>query len=82
MVKTVSLACASEARVGDYVLVHVGLAIGVVDEAEAARTFEYLRQMGELEGLDTADARASGASSDSGKVSTGNAPAPTPAPLP
>jgi len=38
--------------VGHYVLVHVGFAISVVDEAEAMRTFEILKQMGELEELE------------------------------
>jgi hydrogenase expression/formation protein HypC len=37
-----------EARVGDYVLVHVGFAISRVDEEEAARTLALLREMGEL----------------------------------
>lgn len=48
IVKEVNLAYVPEATEGDYVLVHVGFAIGVVDEAEAAQTLEYLRQMGEL----------------------------------
>lgn len=51
VVKEVNLACVPEAKVGDYVIVHVGLAIGIVDAEEAARTFEYLRQMGELHEL-------------------------------
>ncbi len=46
--KEVSLAYVPEAGAGDYVLVHVGFAISVLDEAEAARTLDYLRQMGEL----------------------------------
>jgi hydrogenase expression/formation protein HypC len=36
------------AKVGDYVLVHVGLALSVVDEAEARRTFELLEEMDQL----------------------------------
>jgi len=36
-----------EAGVGDYVMVHVGFAISRVDEIEAARTLEYLRQLDE-----------------------------------
>ena len=50
--KEVNLAMVPHAQVGDYVLVHVGVAISVVDEAEALRTFEYLRQIGETEELD------------------------------
>lgn len=52
VVKQVSFTCAPEARIGDYVLVHVGLAISVVDEQEAEETFRYLEQMGDLDGLE------------------------------
>ena len=52
IIKDVSLAYVPEAREGEYVLVHVGFAISVVDEAEAMRTFEILKQMGELEELE------------------------------
>ncbi len=45
VVREVSLAYVPEAQVGDYVLVHVGFAISRVDEAEARRVFEYLRQI-------------------------------------
>jgi hydrogenase expression/formation protein HypC len=48
IVKQVSLACVPEARVNDYVMVHVGMALSVVDEKEAAETLSYLKQMGEL----------------------------------
>jgi hydrogenase expression/formation protein HypC len=50
--KEISLAYVPEAREGEYVLVHVGFAISVVDEAEAMRTFEILKQMGELDELE------------------------------
>ena len=46
--KEASLAFVPEANVGDYVLVHAGFAISVVDAAEAAQTLEYFRQIGEL----------------------------------
>jgi len=52
IVKEVSLAYVPETEEGHYVLVHVGFAISVVDEAEAMRTFEILKQMGELEELE------------------------------
>ena len=39
-----------EAKIDDYVLVHVGVAISIVDEEEAKLTFYYLNQMGEVEG--------------------------------
>jgi hydrogenase expression/formation protein HypC len=48
VVKEVSLAYVPEAQVGDYVIVHVGFALSIVDETEASRVFEYLEQMGEL----------------------------------
>ena len=48
VVKEMSLAFAPEARVGDLVLVHVGFAIGVIDAAEAERTFTHLREIGDL----------------------------------
>ncbi len=48
VVKEVNLAYVPEAKVGDFVLVHVGFAISVVDEAEAAQVFEYLKQMADL----------------------------------
>ena len=51
VIKEVSLACVPEAKPGDYVLVHVGMALSVVDEQEARQVFEYLRQMEELEEL-------------------------------
>jgi len=52
VVKQVSLTCTPEANVGDYVLVHVGVAISVVDPKEAEETYTYLKQMGELDGLE------------------------------
>jgi hydrogenase expression/formation protein HypC len=43
---------ADEVRPGDYAIVHVGFAISRVDEAEARRTFEALREMSQLDELD------------------------------
>jgi hydrogenase expression/formation protein HypC len=48
VLKTVNLAFVPEAKVGEYVLVHVGLAISVVDEEEANKVFGYLKEMDEL----------------------------------
>jgi len=48
VIKQASLAYVPEVRVGDYVIVHVGFALSKVDEAEAEKVFEYLKQMGEL----------------------------------
>ncbi|MCI5083846.1 MAG: HypC/HybG/HupF family hydrogenase formation chaperone [Saprospiraceae bacterium] len=49
IVKEASLEMVPAAKEGDYVLVHVGVAISIVDEAEAKKTFQYLEQMGEVE---------------------------------
>lgn len=43
---------AGEVTTGDYVIVHVGFAITRVDEEEARRTFEALREMSQLDELD------------------------------
>ena len=51
ILKEVSLAYVPEAKVGDYVIVHVGFALSLVDQAEALKVFEYLKEMGELEEL-------------------------------
>ena len=48
IVKNVNLSYVPEAKIGDYVVVHVGFALSIVDEAEAKQVFEYLRQMDEL----------------------------------
>jgi hydrogenase expression/formation protein HypC len=44
-----------EVAVGTYVIVHVGFAISIVDEAEAQRTFEVLRELSLLDELAWAD---------------------------
>jgi hydrogenase expression/formation protein HypC len=51
VLREVNLAFVPEANVGDYVVVHVGVALSKVDEDEARQVFEYLRLMGELEEL-------------------------------
>ena len=56
IIKEVSLALVPEARVNDYVLVHVGAAISTIDEDEAKKTFEILRQLDELNDLKKPDA--------------------------
>ena len=52
VLKEASLAFVPEAKVGDYVIVHAGFAISQLDEQEAARVFEYLNQMQELDDLE------------------------------
>lgn len=55
ILKEVSLTLVPEANVGDYVLVHVGAAISIIDEVEAKKTFDLLKQLDELHELDTLD---------------------------
>ena len=43
---------AGEVEVGDYAIVHVGFAISKVDEEEARRTFEVLKEMSQLDELE------------------------------
>lgn len=43
---------ANEVSVGDYVVVHVGFAISKVDEEEAIKTFQALKEMSQLEELE------------------------------
>lgn len=52
--KDVCLACVPDVRPGEYVIVHVGVAISKVDEDEAQRVFALLREMEDLSELDVA----------------------------
>ncbi len=42
--KEISLAYVPEAQVGDYVVVHVGFALSIVDQQEATETLSYLQE--------------------------------------
>ncbi len=53
--KEASLEMLPDADVGDYVLVHVGVAISKVNEEEAQKTFKYLAEIGELGDLEDVD---------------------------
>jgi hydrogenase expression/formation protein HypC len=52
IVREASLDYVPEAKVGDFVLVHVGFAISTVNAEEAARTYELLEQMDQLTELE------------------------------
>ncbi|MBZ0203732.1 MAG: HypC/HybG/HupF family hydrogenase formation chaperone [Ignavibacteria bacterium] len=52
IVKDVNLAYTPEAKVDDYVIVHVGFALNTVDESEAVKVFEYLKAIDGLEELE------------------------------
>ena len=51
IIKEVNLSMIPDAKIDDYVLIHVGVAICIIDEAEAQITFNYLKQIGELDEL-------------------------------
>ncbi len=49
--RVISVQLLPQAQVGDYVLVHTGFAISIVDPEEARITLDLLRQMGDLDPL-------------------------------
>ena len=53
IIKQVNLSMVPGINVGEYVLVHVGVAVGKIDEQEAMLTLEYLEQMGEMNDLNS-----------------------------
>lgn len=50
--RRVCLACVPDVKPGDYVIVHAGIAISQVDDAEARRVFAYLDEIGDRDGWD------------------------------
>jgi hydrogenase expression/formation protein HypC len=75
ILKEASLAYVPEAQIGDYVIVHVGFAISRLDEAEANKVFEYLREMEDLSELEEPNAEqtqqsAAGSLSHKGRSDT------------
>ena len=46
--RRISIALTPEAKVGDYILLHTGYAIGVIDEAEAEETLKLLEEIASL----------------------------------
>ena len=51
ILKRVCLAHVPQARPRDYVIVHVGFALSLIDEVEAGRVFAYLERMNQLDEL-------------------------------
>ena len=45
--RDISLQLTPEAKVGDYVLLHTGYAISIIDAAEAAETLKLLKELSE-----------------------------------
>ncbi len=50
--KPVSIALVPEAEVGDYVIVHVGHAIGLIDPEEAEKTLALFAEMQAMTGAE------------------------------
>lgn len=50
--RTCCLEYVPEVAIGDWVVIHVGFAISVVNEEEAARSYALLAEMGNLENVD------------------------------
>ncbi len=48
VIRQVNLCYVPDVKLGDYVVVHVGFALSILDEAEANKIFEYLREMESL----------------------------------
>lgn len=48
--RTISLACVPEAKVGDYVIAHAGVALQIIDEIEANKIIQELELMRDSEG--------------------------------
>ena len=45
--RQVSIQLTPEVKVGDYVLLHTGYAINVIDEAEAKETLKLMKELGD-----------------------------------
>ena len=48
VIRDINLAAVPEAEIGNYVLVHVGMALNVIDEEEALKTLAYFKEIDEL----------------------------------
>lgn len=48
VIKEIALAYVPEAQIGDYVIVHAGFAISLVDAQEAAETLKYFKEIDQL----------------------------------
>jgi hydrogenase expression/formation protein HypC len=56
--RRVCLVCTPDAKPGDYVIVHAGLAISRLDPVEAQRVLSYLEEFKESEGWESGDSDA------------------------
>lgn len=71
--RDISLALTPQAQVGDYVLVHAGFAIEVIDAEEARQTIELVRELDELTEEDLAGDGAVAPSAPAPSASTSTA---------
>ena len=49
IIRVVNLSMVPSAGLNDYVLVHVGVALEIIDEQEAIQVFSYLKEVGEVD---------------------------------
>ncbi|HEC43600.1 hypothetical protein LCGC14_2415420 [marine sediment metagenome] len=49
IIKEISVVWLPEAKVGDYILAHVGMALNTIDEEDAMETLRLLRELGEFD---------------------------------
>lgn len=56
IVKEICLAYVPEAKLGDYIIVHAGFALNIIDEAQAQEIFATLKEMDDLSKLDVTSA--------------------------
>ncbi len=52
VVREINLSCTEDAGIGDYVLVHAGMAIGKIEEKEALETLAMLKEISDLSKAD------------------------------
>lgn len=58
--KQVSIALVPQARIDDYVIVHVGHAIGMIDPEEAARTLALFGELAQAQAAEVAEQAVAG----------------------
>jgi hydrogenase expression/formation protein HypC len=82
LTRPVCLAYLPEAKVGDYVVVHVGFALSIIAESEAREVFRILHEMSEFEELESDWLSVSEDAATAGGEPSKHAAAATPPPTP
>lgn len=49
VIRDVNLMMVPDAKEGDYVMVHVGVALNIIDQEEAELTIKYIKEIGEFD---------------------------------